>query len=131
MKRGKFPRGVPATKDRPGRKPGPMGLAGRTGPRGPRGARGARGDAGAAGASPPAARITGADRIELLSVVQVQIDSIHRELDTQMHHSAQLGSLLAGMESKLRELIALVRLPPDDGGSRPPSRAAFPRRVSH
>src|SRR5712692_10378721 len=127
-----FPRRVPGTKGEPGRpgKQGPIGLVGKTGATGRRGLRGSQGKAGPAAASLPAPRITAADRIELLSVVQLQIDNIHRELDTQMHRSAQLGSLIAAMENKLRELIELVK-GPDDGGSRPASRVVFPRRVSH
>ncbi len=119
-----FPRGLPGTKRQPGPAGtrGPIGLVGQTGAKGQRGARGV---AGPTGASRPAARITSADRIELLSVVQMQIDNIHRELDTQMHRSTQLEILIRRVEDKLGELIGLSKWLQDDGGSRPTSGAGF------
>jgi hypothetical protein len=42
-------------------------------------------------------------------VIQVQIDNIHLELDTQMHRTAQLETLLVGIKEELHELIDLVK----------------------
>jgi CheY-like chemotaxis protein len=77
----------------------------------------------------PAARITSADRIELLSVVQMQIDNIQRELDTQMHRSGRLEIHLKRVEGKLGELIGLSKWLQDDGGSRPTPAPGFPRKI--
>jgi hypothetical protein len=77
----------------------------------------------------PAARITGTDRVELLAVVQVQFDNIHRELDSQMHRSTQLEGLIRRVEDKLRELIGLSKWLRDDGGSHPTPGAGFPRKI--
>ena len=133
MPNDRFPRRVAGTIGQPGRpgKPGPIGLVGNTGPKGQRGARGARGAAGQAGVSPPPAHITGAERIELLSVVQVQFENVYRELDKQRHRSAQLETLIAGMESGLRELIGLSKWPRDDGGRHPTPRTGLPQKLSH
>jgi hypothetical protein len=75
--------------------------------------------------------VTSADRIELLSVVQMQIDNVHREVETQMQRTSQLETLMAGIEDKLRELVALSEWLRDDGGSRPTPGAGFPRKMSH
>ncbi len=126
-----FPRRVPGTKGEPGRpgKQGPIGLVGKTGATGRRGLRGSQGKAGPAAASLPAPRITAADRIELLSVVQMQIDNIHRELDTQMHRSQHLAMVISRVEGQLRELLTLSKWLRDAGGSRATFGAGFPRKI--
>jgi len=68
---------------------------------------------------------------ELLSVVQMQIDNIHQELDTHMHRSAQLATQITRVEDKLCELIGLSKWLQDDGGSRPTPGAGLPRKISH
>jgi hypothetical protein len=47
-------------------------------------------------------------RLEI-AVIEVQIDNIHRELDTQMYRTAQLETLLVGIKEELHELIELVK----------------------
>jgi hypothetical protein len=133
MQKDQSPRGVPGVKGQPSRagKPGPIGQAGKTGPKGQRGARGARGEAGVANASLPAARMTGADRIELLSVVQMQIDNIHRELDTWANWAVKMETLIAQMADKFRELESPSKRLQGDGGSRPTPGAGLPPKVSH
>jgi hypothetical protein len=93
------------------------------------GRRGVRGPTGAAGAPRLAARISAADRIELLSVVQMQFDNIHRELDAQMHRSGQLEIQITRVDAKLRELIGLSNWLQDNGGRRPTPAATFPRKM--
>jgi hypothetical protein len=133
MQKDRFPRRVPGAKGQPSRASarGPIGLVGKTGAKGQRGVRGAQGKAGPAGASLTAARITGADRVELLSVVQMQIDNIHRELDAQTHRSGQLEVLITRVENQLRELIALSKWLQSDGGRRPTPGAGVPPKISH
>ena len=47
-------------------------------------------------------------RLEI-AVIEVQIDNIHLELDTQMYRTAQLETLLVGIKEELHELIELVK----------------------
>jgi hypothetical protein len=47
-------------------------------------------------------------RLEI-AVIEVQIDNIHLELDTQMSRTAQLETLLVGIKEELHELIELVK----------------------
>lgn len=63
--------------------PGPAGPRGLAGKAGVNGARGAAGKAGAAGAA------TGADRMEVLTLVEGQIEQIYQELDLQTKRLAQ------------------------------------------
>src|SRR3979411_742469 len=109
--KGTFPRRVPGTNGQPGRpgKQGPIGLVGKTGATGRRALGGAQGTAGPAAASLSAPRITAANRIELLSVVQMQIDNIQRELATQMHRSQQFAMVITRVEGQLRELLTLSK----------------------
>jgi vacuolar-type H+-ATPase subunit E/Vma4 len=65
------------------------------------------------------------------AVLQMQIDNIHLELDTQAQRMAQQQLHMAGIEDRLRELIALSKWLQNDGGSRPAPGAGLPRKVSH
>jgi hypothetical protein len=69
---------------------------------------GPQGEAPDAGASPSVQPEMQSDRVEM-AVIEVQIDNIHLELDTQMHRTAQLETLLMGIKEELRELIDLVK----------------------
>ena len=69
-----------------------MGRTGKTGPTGERGATGAPGELSSAG------------RVELLSVVEGQIEDIHRELDVQMTRMAQLRLQVDDLRVKFRKL---------------------------
>jgi Collagen triple helix repeat (20 copies) len=133
MPKDSHPRGVAGPKGQQGRagKAGPVGLPGKTGATGRRGARGGQGATGAIGASLPAARITGADRVELLSVVQMQMDNVHRELDTQMIRMARLETAMAGIEDKLRALVAEVSTLVQAGRTRLISDAGLRRKALH
>jgi hypothetical protein len=76
-------------------KQGRMGHVGKTGISGPRGAKGLTGQAG------PNGRLSAADREEILSHVQGQVNEVHRELTEQMK---RMGSL----KRELDELRANV-----------------------
>ena len=102
-------RGIPGPPGRPG-------VAGVTGRTGVSGARGAMGPSGKPGKTGPAGIPTVADRGELLSLVQGQIQEVSRELSVQVKRMERLQSEL----DELRENVGqLMDTPLSGGGAEP------------
>jgi hypothetical protein len=79
-----------------------MGARGKTGAAGKKGATGARGTVGSTGST---ATLTKADRMEMLSVIEGQIDDIHQELNIQMKQMAQMQAQLDDVRATVRRII--------------------------
>src|SRR5688500_12184184 len=78
--------------------PGPAGRRGPPGRTGPKGPRGVPGKPGATGAA------SGADRMEILTLVEGQIEQIYHELDLQMKRLAQLQTQIETLRINLQKL---------------------------
>jgi len=94
-------RGIPGPPGPPG-KAGRTGVTGKTGGRGEKGATGARGTRGTTGSRPGA--LAASDRMEILTIVQEQIEDIHRELNTQLKRMAQLQVQVDEVRKRINQL---------------------------
>ena len=113
MSKHRDPRGTRGVQGPPGPpgKRGPVGTRGKAGAVGKRGATGPRGTIGTTG---PAMRR--ADRLEILSVVEGQIEDIYQELNSLMQRMTQMQAQLDDLRTKFRERA--------DGALSPPSTPA-------
>jgi hypothetical protein len=66
-----------------------------------------------------------------MAVVEIQIDNIHLELDSQMYRTAQLETLLTGVQVELHELIQLVTRLRHEVVNKPASVDRSPGHVVH
>ena len=102
---------------------GPRGERGRPGPAGPRGKPGATGATGKTGGTGlrgrvgsmgltgktgPAGILTPSDRREILSVVEGQVQEVHRELSVQIKRTERLQGELDELRANLGRLISDV-----------------------
>jgi hypothetical protein len=87
--------------------PGPAGPRGKQGPTGATGQTGSAGRVGAKGAigkTGPVGKIPAADRVELLSTIQGQIDEVSRELTAQMKRTQSLRDDLEALRANVAGL---------------------------
>jgi hypothetical protein len=68
------------------------------------------------------------DRLEI-AVLEMQVDNIHLELDTQMRRTAQLETLLTEIEDTLHELTEMVRWLRHEVSDKSASVEGSPRNV--
>jgi hypothetical protein len=94
-------RGIPGPPGPRGRQ-GVMGATGKSGAGGPRGAMGPRGELGKTG---PVGTLAPADRLEILSLVQGQIQEVSRELRVQVKRMERLQGDL----DELRENVGRLK----------------------
>jgi hypothetical protein len=86
-------------------KRGPRGPAGPSGPRGARGERGKRGTQGLKGI----ALGPDADPKRLIKALDIQVEGIYRELNTQMHRMTRVQSQLEEVRAAIRHLASRQR----------------------
>src|SRR5687767_328316 len=87
---------------------GPIGRTGKSGAIGPRGRVGARGKAGP---------LSLGDRLAILSVVEGQIEEVHREVTVQMKRMANLQAEIDELRENVARLLADL---PDNAPPAPP-----------
>jgi hypothetical protein len=85
--------------------PGPSGHRGATGATGKSGIKGEKGAPGAAGRPGTAKPLPRREQLEVLTIVQKQIDDIHRELDVQLRRMAQLQVQVDDVRTKVNRLM--------------------------